>query len=1026
MQRGSQRACSLRNVLLYGCGCLLAAMLVLQSVVAAVVLLPRALPWLRDVGVNVAFSNDSAPSAVRLSMPADAPRSTLVLTTVLPAPSCAPPAKQAQPVQNAVRPAAACLSLLSPNLLPGNKDGTDVNYVATLVPPLAAGDGGGEDVGDIAFGVHARSRADGSSGCLDLVLRTLRARFPSAAIYVADDGSAASTLASGAEKVSVAVRAGAAHVRNMLLDRAATDGHATLFLMDDTTLLSADVDVRRLQRVMRCTNANIVAPDLCDRLPFNKQHCTGGSSFFTSSGSIEVIRHASAHAARVDGCMRVELPPRVMLVRTAGGADVVTWDDLMRDNEHYDAFYGGAGGSGAGVAMNAWVCPHMHAVSISQGCHSVNMTASVSIADHSDAWVRGLPPVLQKLNVKAIVDEWGQTFTSRGASRDTRVCSNKEDALVSALRTSALTAEQLRGELTSLIDAAVPHTHTRTAVCIVQACVYETPTAVVIRGNVIAEYDNTFVWSRDRIHTDNRVFARIPTSATAVASFMSLLHEEMGPFNGDDTVHPLAFVTANRNGYCYVYRLLVSMLTMVYSGSHVNFILVDFASDDGDYDALLSWAHASAVPNSKGASEPSPDMLDRCYLSASVRTKDIRRRAAADGVAIGLFHGVLLRTRTAFSRTLGLSHAIEHAATLLPPHAVVFIADSAILFPPDMPHRILRMVRCGSSVYAPIAMKNTQVGSHRKALLFRGSSLDGRRIYSGFGMLGFCLSDYAAVGGLDPAFSFHHGGEDIDTIERFAAGRLFVARPKEPGYWHSQHKDDSLLAYKAAANPARALSVVSVLQPLPPGHVMHAGAVEWLVSHDPALKLATLWYAYPASSHLTSHSGRMLAVTEAGDGREQRVLWLHAGFGPSLWDFQSWEKLSSSSRACKNTNAYVPASGGNDAGDDVDAAAEDKPPARARIVPAAREREAPVQPAAAPPGRQQQDDADAPPAARGNEPEPPALRGGSVKRPAPQAPQVAAPAVKQQPQVEEEAEEEGSELLKPEAEQQGALLDMSV
>ncbi|KAH3758318.1 glycosyltransferase family 2 protein [Pelomyxa schiedti] len=207
----------------------------------------------------------------------------------------------------------------------------------------------------VTFVVKTLDRAD----CVEELLVSLRARYPSARVIVADDGplspaaqpddasprstrSAASRA--GAEFMRMPRDAGLSASRNALVDRVGTEYFA---LLDDDFVFTEDTRIEKLMEVLdKRDDLDIVSGGLF----------TTEIEFYDYAGMIGVegdaIRMRYGDYGPVPGfgpeCKKVDVVANFFLARTAV-VKKLRWDDSLKLGEHQD-FFLRAKFAGVGVA----------------------------------------------------------------------------------------------------------------------------------------------------------------------------------------------------------------------------------------------------------------------------------------------------------------------------------------------------------------------------------------------------------------------------------------------------------------------------------------------------------------------------------------------------------------------------------------------------------------------------------------------------------------------------------------------------
>ena len=176
---------------------------------------------------------------------------------------------------------------------------------------------------------------------------------------------------------------------------------------------------------------------------------------------------------------------------------------------------------------------------------------------------------------------------------------------------------------------------------------------------------------------------------------------------------------------------------------------------------------------------------------------------------------------TPFSRSIGLSRAVQHVAELAAKKSLenpkVFVVDTSMLLPEDFIERLHMRILCGQMVFAPIAYKlreeiPTSGLPNRETLATRQRLNEGLWVYTGFGMIGFCLKDYLKVGGYNESWGYAWGAEDVDLADRFQNAGFNVYHSHESHYYHKAWKNVSaFLNIKRNSYPSPAIDIVRTI-----------------------------------------------------------------------------------------------------------------------------------------------------------------------------------------------------------------------
>lgn len=744
----------------------------------------------------------------------------------------------------------------------------------------------------VAFLIKTHARP----ACLDVAVRSILLLVPDATVIVADDSSrqnASEAADAGLGRlnvmfpqlqlvmVSLEFDVGVSAGRNVLVDKAHELGFRYVFILDDDNVFTHDVDFNGMLSLLERGDADIVGANRCDGMPFDATRCMGHSSLVHTGDTLLVVPGASKypHRPAQHGCVQTEFVQNAFM-STVAFLKRVRWDPVLKNNDHYDFFYRANFRHGGRV----WICQGMHLLHAKLGCQSTREVGQRYAAVRANRWKELLPYVAAKLGFVRLIDEFGMVISVAGkepaelaerkssssgvAASDKTVMSAIPDCVAMAnwMRNDALM--QMESQLMSLINSHLPGYYQRDAPTRINYCMQPFhPNLFRIRGALHSPYANWYpptkeadyvTFDADLFYPTDGVVAGTPN---APSYFHNMTYPPERHLNHIRTLplwsatkRPALFtVSVVKNCYNYAARMLNQMQTAALAGHPLHAILVDFGSTDGDYEAL----------------------------AASVR---------GNGARGSPLQVTVMRMNGAFSRAIGLHVGIEQVAALTggDPDARIFVTDTSMVLPQDMPERIVRFTQCGHSAYMPIATKVLGIDSDEEALALFTGAADARYparkrapAMAGKGMVGFCLADYKNARGYDFGHGYQWGLEDEALSNDLLTAGLLVVRPQEPGFYHVQYKNPSVLAYHSKGNGAAPLSQLAIIPEtvrVSPTHAWFRPLARYVADNHLGT-IDAVWYTYAS---LLSGNGGTYHVQVVDDESITRLVVLHSGLGPRM------------------------------------------------------------------------------------------------------------------------------------------------
>jgi GT2 family glycosyltransferase len=752
---------------------------------------------------------------------------------------------------------------------------------------------------EVAFLVKTYERPT----CLYRTLRSILLIVPDATIIVADD-SGHDDVDSGASdlqrvsamfpqmqlvRIALKFDVGVSAGRNALVGRAHKLGFRYVFMLDDDYLFTHDVDLARMLQLLESGVADIVAANRCEAMPFDDSTCRSHASLVRVGDTMFVVPGASKYLDQQGDCVRTEFVQNVFM----GKVDFlrrVRWDPVLKNNDHYDFFYR----ANFEHRGNIWMCKDIHVLHGKRGCQPSGEVGRRYAEVRSQRWKALMVYVAEKLGFRTLVDEDGMIIrverqavaaaAAAAAAPAPAVATPTDAALVGGAFSSASSVSMselapciprrnwtrndamlhMESQVLSLMNSQLPGYYQLAATERMDYCVHPYQAHLFrIKGVLQSPYANWYAPSAeiDYVLFDADVFypsEGLPSGLPIVPSHrysmsyppgIHLHHLSTLPLWSRSARPTVYFVSVVKDCYNYTARLLSNIKASARAGYPLHVVLVNVGSTDGDYDAL----------------------------AASVR--------GGDGVGLPL-QVTVVHAEGAFSRTIGLHLGIEEVSLLTQgdPNAKIFVTDTSIVLPTDMPERITRFAQCGHSVYVPIATKILGIESDEEALGFSGvedPKYPPRKrgfVMAGKGMAGFCASDYRKARGFDFAHGYRWGLEDEAIVNDFMAAGLRVIRPQEPGYFHAQYKSPSLATYRTSSNgaaPVSQLGIIPETVSVPPTDVWF----HYIARYVDDRHLGTIeaaWYTYPSSTY----GAYYIQVVDAKSQRELVVL--QGNLGPRL------------------------------------------------------------------------------------------------------------------------------------------------
>ncbi|KJE93378.1 hypothetical protein CAOG_008760 [Capsaspora owczarzaki ATCC 30864] len=203
-------------------------------------------------------------------------------------------------------------------------------------------------------------------------------------------------------------------------------------------------------------------------------------------------------------------------------------------------------------------------------------------------------------------------------------------------------------------------------------------------------------------------------------------------WNATATIH---LVIPVKNQVAWVAHLIENLeaLWIETRDEHVNLVLVDFDSTDGDYEAML---RRSRIP-----------------------------------------HYTFVRKTGNFERTTGIQAGVD---TVQNANDIVFTCDLHLDIPATLLDDIRKHTIASKQVYAPLVV--------RLGCGFTPAHPNGFWEHAGYGLLSIVKRDFDRIGGMNTReFGDRWGGEDWELLDRVLSANLEVERLRQPRFYHFWH-----------------------------------------------------------------------------------------------------------------------------------------------------------------------------------------------------------------------------------------------